>query len=117
MPLRVSNGEFYKVYKAEIDDKINQVIRDFAISKNDIINYIESRGIYYNEDNYEHDKVWHVFAPAIECLHGAIMYKPHLSKEEIYMSSLGLFFEDNSEICLEFKVNEKKEKKRIKVYE
>lgn len=70
------NGEFYKLYKKEIDEKIEQVINDFEITKEEIINYIEQKDICYNEDRYEHDKIWFVFAEGIAIVIGSRRFHP-----------------------------------------
>ena len=39
-PLKVCEGEFYKVYKEQIDIKIKQVINDFKISNEEIKSFV-----------------------------------------------------------------------------
>lgn len=93
-PLKVSEGEFYRFYQQEIDEKINQVINDFQITKEDIINFIEAKGIFSCEENYESDKIWFVFSEGFGVMHGAIVYRPELSPEQIYKESISCFHEE-----------------------
>lgn len=86
-PLLVDEGTFYNFYKKEIDKNINKVITDFEITKKDIINYIESNGFYC--DDYEHDKIWYVFAEGFGTMHWGIMYKKNNTPQEIYSKMYG----------------------------
>lgn len=86
-PLKVEEGKFYNTYKEEIDKNINKVINDFEISRNDIINYIESKGVLCND--YEHDKIWFVFSKGFGTMHWGIMYRQNNSSEEIYSEMFG----------------------------
>lgn len=52
-PLKVNEGEFYNVYKEEIDREIEKVTKDFNFSKEDFINYIEESLGSYEEEYYE----------------------------------------------------------------
>ena len=83
-PLKVCEGEFYQYYKQEIDNHIHKVIQDFEITKNDIINYIEEAGIFYEEKNYEYDKIWFVFCEGFGAMHWARMYHPSYTPEQVY---------------------------------
>lgn len=80
--LEVCEGIFYNAYKKEIDKNINKVINDFEISRNDIISYIESKGVLC--DDYEHDKIWLVFSKGFGTMHWGIMYRKNNNPEEIY---------------------------------
>lgn len=81
-PLMVSEGEFYDHYKKQIDEKINQVIKDFKLTKEDIIQYIEENGVFY--DDYEEEKIWFVFCDGFGAMHGEMMYRPNQTPEEMY---------------------------------
>lgn len=83
LPLRVEEGKFYEYYKSSIDQKIEQVIQDFQITKEEIIEYIEETVISY-EENYEDDKVWYVFSEGFGLMHWGIMYQPNWSPARIY---------------------------------
>ena len=81
-PLRVSEGNFYEYYKEQIDNKINQIMKDFQMYEEDIIEYVEEKGVCC--DDYENDKIWFVFAEGFGVLHGEIMYRPNQTPEEMY---------------------------------
>ena len=83
-PLKVSEGVFYKKYKREIDSKISKVITDFNICKQEILSYIELAGIATNEDSYEADKIWFVFAAGFGVMHGEMMYRPNQTDYQMY---------------------------------
>lgn len=83
-PLMTSEGNFYNVYKKEINEKIEQVISDFNLTKEDIIRFIEEKGLLYQEENYEHDKIWLVFASGFGVMHWSIMYHPSYTPEKAY---------------------------------
>lgn len=81
-PLKVCEGEFYKVYKEQIDIKINQVINDFKISSEEIKSFVELNGVYSEDEEY--DKIWFVFYEGFGTMHGEIMYRPNQTDFEIY---------------------------------
>ena len=91
-PEHLSNGSFYKKYKKEIDEKINKVIIDFNITKEDIINYIEQRGICYSEEEYEYLKTWFVFASGFTTVIGTQRWHPSYTPEEAYEKSYNCFY-------------------------
>lgn len=93
-PLKVEEGKFYQRYQEEIDAKIEQVINDFHISKEDMIGYIEAKDIFYEEDNYEHNKIWIVFAEGFGLMHWSIMYHPELTPEQVYQEGINCFYEE-----------------------
>lgn len=80
--IKVAEGEFYKAYKEKIDEAIEQVIRDFELTEEDIIQYVEAKGVCC--DNYEHDKVWFVFAEGFGSMHWGLMYHKNKTPEEIF---------------------------------
>lgn len=94
LPLRVTEGKFYQYYQKEIDAKIKQVEKDFNITKEDIIGYIEEKGICYKEEDYEQDKIWFVYAEGFGVMHGSLMYEPAQTPEEAYQTNLGCFQEE-----------------------
>ncbi|MBQ8681388.1 MAG: hypothetical protein IJ509_00545 [Bacilli bacterium] len=93
-PLRVSEGKFYEVYKKDIDKKIAQIIRNFKITKEDMIHYIEEKGIAYKEETYEHDKIWTVFAEGFGTMHWTIMYHPSYTPEKAYFECLSCYHDE-----------------------
>lgn len=90
-PLMVCEGEFYEHYQEEIDNKINKVIADFGITKEDIIHFIEQKGIYYREEKFEHDKLWFVFNEGFGAMHWTIMYHKEYSPEKAYYEYYNCF--------------------------
>ena len=114
-PLRVAEGKFYQIYKKEIDIKINQVINDFAITKEDIIGYIEAKGILPQEDRYEEEKLWFVFAEGFGVMHGSIMYESEQTPEEAYQTNLCCFHEESypvKDCCIQPKKKVKMQNKK-----
>ena len=87
--LKVEEGEFYDAYKEEIDREIDKVTKDFNLSKEDFINYIEGNLGFYNEKDYEEDKLWQVFSEGFGALHWGVMYRTDCSGEEIYFDYFG----------------------------
>lgn len=83
-PENLVNGEFYRKYKQQIDEKINQVITDFHLTKEDIISFIEEKGIYPSENRYEHNKIWFVFASGFVSVIWTQRWHPSYSKEKAY---------------------------------
>lgn len=79
-----NSGEFYQYYKKAIDKKIELVIVDFAISKKEIIEYIEKTGIFYKEENYEHDKIWTVFCHGFGVVQWGNMYHQDATPEQLH---------------------------------
>ena len=76
--------EFYLEHKESISEKIDQVIVDFAITKQEIINIIETNGIKYSEELYEEHKIWFVFANGIRVLQWGLINQPNLSPEKLH---------------------------------
>lgn len=91
-PENLVNGEFYYKYKEQIDEKISQIIKDFDLNKDDIISFIEEKGILYREDTYEHDKIWFVFCEGFISVIGTQRYSPSQSPEQAYDECYNLFF-------------------------
>lgn len=83
-PGHLVNGEFYNLYKKEIDAKIEQVINDFEITKEEIIGYIEQKGILYREERYEHDKIWFIFVNGFAVVIGTQRWDPSYTPEKAY---------------------------------
>lgn len=78
------SGEFYEYYREAINEKIDQVIVDFAITKKEIINYIEQTGIYYEEEKYELYKIWYVFNEGFGVVQWGNMYHPNATPEKLH---------------------------------
>lgn len=83
LPITGNSGEFYEYYKDNINEKIEQVIVDFAITKNEIIEYIE-KTVICNEEKYEEYKVWFVFGNGFSVLQWGLMYHPDWSPERLH---------------------------------
>ena len=107
LPLMVSEGAFYQYYQKEIDTKIKQVENDFDITKEDMIRYIEEKGICYSEETYEEDRIWFVYAEGFGIMHGSLMYKKELTPEQVYQESLCCFEEKK-------KNNKRRKQKKVK---
>lgn len=78
------SGDFYEYYQEEITEKIDQVIVDFAITKEEIIDYIEQTGIYYEEEKYEHYKIWLVFNEGFGVVQWGNMYHLDATPEKLH---------------------------------
>lgn len=89
--ITASSGKFYRDNKQRIDEKINQVINDFDLTKEDIISFIEQKGIYHEEETYERNKVWIVFEKGFGTMHWSIMYHRNYTPEQVYNVCYGLF--------------------------
>lgn len=79
-----NTGEFYQYYKDAINEKIEQVIIDFAITRAEIIEHIEKTGICFEEESYEEYKVWFVFANGFSVLQWGLMYHADWSSERLH---------------------------------
>jgi len=79
-----NSGEFYRYYKEAINEKIEQVIVDFAISKKEIIDYIEKNGKKDEDGNYEMQKIWYVFSQGFGVVQWGNMYHPNATPEKIH---------------------------------
>lgn len=83
--LRVCEGMFYEKYKFRIDHKIDKVISDFNMSQSEIEVFIEIKGIVWeSHEEFEHNKIWIVFAPGFAVMHGEIIYNPHQTAEQMF---------------------------------
>lgn len=109
LPLRVTEGKFYQYYQKEIDAKIKQIENDFDITKEDMIRYIEEKGICYQEEVYEEDKIWFVYAEGFGVMHGSLMYEPDATPEQVYQSSLCCFHEEKMNKDIHKKVKRRNE--------
>ena len=88
-PLNSGEGLFYRIYKKEIDKKINKVENDFNITKAEIISYIEET-IISEEKNYNDDKIWFVFNEGFGAMHWGLMYRKNNTPEQTYIE----YFDD-----------------------
>lgn len=93
-PFIPSTGPFYNRYKKEIDARIAKVIEDFKITKEEIINYIEEKDIFHEEETYEHNKIWYVFGAGFMMMQWSIIYRPNQTPEEAYQEVLCCFYEE-----------------------
>lgn len=71
--------DFYNYYQDEIDKRIIQVMNDFDLEEEDIIEYAN---IFEERDNFDYKK--NVFANGIIVLQWGIMYHLDWSPERIY---------------------------------
>lgn len=71
--------DFYNYYQEEIDKKIIQVMNDFDLEEEDIMEYAN---IFEERDNFDYKKS--VFANGIIVLQWGIMYHFDWSPEKIY---------------------------------
>lgn len=86
-PLMVAEGIFYQRYQKEIDKKIAKVIQDFRITKNEITQLVEEKGVLC--EDFEHDKIWFVFAKGFGAMHWGLMYHRDWTPEQIYEECFG----------------------------
>lgn len=115
-PLQVCEGEFYEAYKDRIDKKIAKVERDFEITHDDIVAYVEAKGLYC--EDFEHERIWQVYHEGFGSMHWAIMYHPELTPEEIYEECFDEPSKDkNSEVAKRYQDLIKACKKYIGDYE
>lgn len=113
-PLMTSEGKFYDAYKKEIDEKIEQVINDFNLTKEDIIRFIEQKDICYVEEDYEEDKIWFVFAEGFGAMHWSLMYHPEYTPEQVYLECYDTFHKQSSKNISQPKVKQlTKHQKRV----
>lgn len=93
--LRVDEGEFYRYHKSQIDEKIEQIMKDFELCEEDIIGYILEAGIIC--DNCESDKIWFVFSKGFQSLHNEIIVDPNKMPEQMYFNCFDLpeFMQNN----------------------
>lgn len=91
-PENLTNGEFYEKYQLQIEEKINQGIKDFNLTKEDIISFIEKKGVIYREETYEEDKIWFVFYEGFGAIIGTQRYQPSCSPEQAYENNYTCFF-------------------------
>lgn len=86
-PLMVAEGVFYREYQKKIDEKIDKVIQDFDITRDEMIQIVESKGILC--EDYEHDKIWFVFAEGFGAMHWGLMYHREWTPEQVYVECFG----------------------------
>lgn len=83
-PLKVCEGVFYKTYMNEINVKIKKIIEDFNISHDEIKSFIEMEDIITDDESFESDKIWFVFADGFGIMHGEMMYRPNQTDYQMY---------------------------------
>ena len=89
----MSMGKFYNQYKEEINEKINQIIKDFDITKQEMIKYIEAKGIHHTEDQYEFNKIWYVFSEGFGAVLSTQIFHPEYTPEQAYQDNCIIFHE------------------------
>lgn len=118
------SGKFYEYYQEEINEKIDQVIVDFAITKKEIISYIEQTGIYYEEEKYELYKIWRVFNEGFGVVQWGNMYHPNATPEKLHNDWSNYWkrrplpdylFENQSIEQIDFKERNKGRKRRMNI--
>ena len=82
--------DFYNYYFEEIDKKIIQVMNDFDLDEEDIMEYAYILG---NDNNIDYKK--QVFSNGVITLLWGIMFYQDLSSEEIYCLSCSRYLKDN----------------------
>lgn len=78
-------SDFYNYYKNEINEKINQVMNDFDLTKEDIIEYTTI--LEFNEEeqfDYDKNSILHVFANGFRVVQWGVMFHPNWSPERIH---------------------------------
>ena len=79
---KCNNISFYGKYKEEIDEKIKKLEKDFNITDQDYINYMNSLGIeVYNVDKA---KIKFIYEESIIVLQWALLYCKDTSPEDAY---------------------------------
>lgn len=85
LPWKVENDKFYHYYKKEIDEKIEKIINDFQITKEEMIYYVkEIRNVNKEAEKFEPNQIWLAFIYGIDALHWGILYHYYLSPEKNY---------------------------------
>ena len=90
LSLTGSLEDFYNYYFEEIDKKIIQVMNDFDLDEEDIMEYAYILG---NDNNIDYKK--QVFSNGVITLLWGIMFYQNLSSEEIYCLSCSRYLKDN----------------------
>ena len=77
--------EFYTKNEELIREKMEQVIIDFGITKEEINNYITQKGIVPKDNiDYEIHKIWSVFANGFNVVRWGNIHRPNWSPERVY---------------------------------
>ena len=95
-----SFDEFYDFYKEQIKEKINQVIKDFNITKQEMNRYIKKKYSHYEEEDYDEEeyedyKTFDVFGKGFEGLYDANRKCQGMTIEEIH-NELSMYFNRRS---------------------
>ena len=93
-PENLVNWKFYQKYQSQIDEKINQVIDDFHLTKEDITKFIEEKGIIIDENRFEYYKIWFVFCEGFVSVIWAQRYHKSYSNEKAYDEYKGCFYKE-----------------------
>ena len=87
-PMQVPTIEFNRVYKEDINRKINKIITDFNLSNEKLDNYLEESGKYFFGDTYEDNIIWIVFFKGVNVMHKAIIDNPNYNSIQLYNKNL-----------------------------
>lgn len=82
--LKVDEGVFYEVYRETINRSIQELEEEFNITEKEISLYIERKGLIVSDEDYNHDKIWYVYAEGFGVLHANLMYTPERNSLDIY---------------------------------
>ena len=82
--LKVDEGVFYEVYRETINRSIQEVEEEFNITEEEISLYIERKGLFVSDEDYNHDKIWYVYAEGFGVLHANLMHTPERNSLDIY---------------------------------
>lgn len=89
--IRYTEDGFYGYHKNIIGEKIEKVIKDFSITKEEMIGYI---GKMSSDEWYENFKTWIVFAKGFVMVHSGIISHPDWSPERLYNASMRCWGKD-----------------------
>ena len=79
--------DFYLKYQELIQEKIDKVTVDFALTKAEFDHYLEKIGQVPEEEKYyEIYKIWYIFAPSFNAVKWANINHPEWSPERIHNS-------------------------------
>ena len=108
--------DFYNYYKNEIDKKINQVMIDFDLTKEDIIDYANAFVVNESDEiNYEETAFWNVFINGIIVLQWGIMFHQELSSEQIYNTFFTYFGRSlTTDSLIKGTIEQQKNRKKVK---
>ena len=108
--------DFYNYYKNEFDKKIKQVMIDFDLTKEDIIDYANAFVVNESDEiNYEETAFWNVFINGIIVLQWGIMFHQELSSEQIYNTFFTYFGRSlTTDSLIKGTIEQQKNRKKVK---